>query len=144
MGAQADVEAARGALERLLEPGVRKRLDLAAVVADEMVMVLPVQVGRLEAGDAVTDLDPLHEVEIDELFERPIHARDPNAATLTADAVEDLLRRTAAGLGTEMLDNGPPRASVAQPIRLEAADRARAPGRVGIVHVVMISILTTC
>ena len=59
--------------------------------------------GRLEAGDPVTELDSLHEVEIDELLERAVHARDPDPATLVADAVEDLLRRTATGLRTEML-----------------------------------------
>ena len=89
---------------------------------------------RLEAGDAVTELDPLHEVEIDELLERPVHARDPDPATLTADAVEDLLCRTAAGLGTEVLDDGPARASVTKPVRLDAGECVRAPGVVGRVH----------
>ena len=134
VGAHADVEAARGPLERLLEAGIRKRLHLPAVVADQVMVVLPVQVRRLEAGDPVTELDPLHEAELDELLERAIDARDPDAATLAADAVEDLLRRAAARLRAEVLDNGPSRASVAKPFRLEAVERAGAPGRVRLVH----------
>ena len=42
VGAQSDVEAARGALERLLEAVVREGLHFPAVVADQMMMVLSV------------------------------------------------------------------------------------------------------
>ena len=134
MGAEADVEATGGALERVLEAGIRKGLHLSAPVAHQMMMMLSAQVGRLEAGDAVTELDALNEAKIDELFERAIHARDPNPSTLVADAVKDLLGRAAAGLRTEVLDDGPSRASVAKPLRLNAVEGFCAPGGVRIVH----------
>ncbi len=85
--------------------------------------------GRLEAGDPVAELDPLHEPELDELIERAVDARDPDPAAFVADAVEDLLRRAAARLRAEVLDDGPARPAVAQPFRLKLVERARAPGR---------------
>ena len=78
----------------------------------------------------------MHEAELDELLERAIDARDPDAPTLPADLVEDLLRRAAAGLHPEVLDNGPSRSSVAKPFRLEARERAGTPGRVWLVHLI--------
>jgi len=134
MGAHSDVETARGLLERLLEPGIGERLDVPAVVADQVMVVLAAHMGGFEAGDTVTELDTLDEVELDELLEGAIDARYPDAATLASDTVEDLLRRAAAGLHAEVLDNGPSRSSVAKPFRLEARERAGAPGRVRLVH----------
>ena len=134
MGAHADLEAARSSLERLFETGIGERLHLAAVVADQVMVVLPIQVGRLEAGDPVTELDPLHESELDELIECAVDARDPDAATLPADSVEDLLRRSAARLCSQVLDHCAPGASVAETFRLEIVERMSAPGRVGVLH----------
>ena len=48
-------------VQRPLELVVGERFDLAAVVADEVVMVLSVRVDRLEAGRAGADVDPLDE-----------------------------------------------------------------------------------
>ena len=135
MGAEADVEATGGALERVLEAGIRKGLHLSAVIADQMMMVLSAQVRRLEARDTVTELDALNEAKIDELFERAIHARDPNPSTLVADAVKDLLGRAAAGLGAEVLDHRPPGAPVAESLRLQARERPGAPAGVVLVTV---------
>ena len=87
------VEPVRCSLERALEPGVRERLDLAAAVADEMVMVvmLAARVGGLEPGDPVADVDPQHEAKLYELVKRAVDARDPHASPSRADPVEDLL-----------------------------------------------------
>ena len=91
--------------------------------------MLSAEVGRLEAGDSVAELDPLHEAELDELVERPVDARDPDAPALRADPVEDLLGRAAAGLGAEVLDHRPAGAAVAEPLCLEVVERPSAPGR---------------
>jgi hypothetical protein len=67
------LDVAEGALELL----VSERLDLAAVVADEVMVVLAVGVERLEAVSARTDVDPLEEAVAAELVERSVDARDP-------------------------------------------------------------------
>jgi hypothetical protein len=48
-------------VDRALEPLVRKRLDLPAVVAHEVVVVLAARVPRLVAGGALAGIDSLHE-----------------------------------------------------------------------------------
>ena len=45
-------------------------------------MVLAAGRRRLEAGDAVAELDALDEPELDELVERAVDARDPDAAAV--------------------------------------------------------------
>ncbi len=127
MPAHPDLEAARRLLQRPLEACVRERLDSPAIVADEMVMVLA-RMGGLEAGDAVSEVDPLHELELDELVERAIDTRDPDPTPRFPNAVEDLLRRSTALLPAEMLDDGPARASVPEPFGLQASERGIAPG----------------
>lgn len=134
VGSHPDLEAARGLLERLLEAVIRERLNPAAVVADQVMVVLAARVGRLETGNPVAELDALHKAELDELLEGAVDARDTHTATLAADAVEDLLRRPAARLCAQVLDHCPARTSVPEPFRLEIAERARAPGRVGVLH----------
>jgi len=134
VGAHADLEAARSPFERVLEAGIGERLHLAAVVADQVMVVLAARVDRLEAGDAVAELDTLHEAELDELLESAVDTRDPDLATLATDAVEDLLRRAAARLCSQVLDHCAPGASVAETFRLEIVERMSAPGRVGLVH----------
>lgn len=144
VGAHPDLEAARGALERLLEAGIRERLHLPAVVAHQVMVVLATRVRRLEPGDPVAELDALHEVELDELVERAVDARDSHATAVVPHAVEDLLRRPAARLGAEVLDHGPARSSVTESLRLQVLERTGAPGRVRLRHGEMIPILTSC
>ena len=92
---------ARDALERRLEPGVLEGLDLAAVVAHEMVVMVPGRLGALEAGDAVAEVDALHEACVDEPFDRAIDAREPDAGVFGAQTVVDLLHREAAALASD-------------------------------------------
>ena len=99
--------------QRALELVIGEGLDLAASLADEMVMVFAVRVERLEAGDAGADVDPLDEPVAHELIERAVDRRDPNRAALLAEAVEELLCGQAAILAPEQLDHGPACASVA-------------------------------
>lgn len=47
--------------QRAFELVVRECLDLPAVVADKVVMMLAVGVDRLVPRDAGSDVDPLHE-----------------------------------------------------------------------------------
>ena len=69
-------------------------------------MVLVLAAERLEAGDSVTDVDPLHEVEVGERVERPVDARDADGAAQSDDAVVDLLGGAATVLVFEEVDHG--------------------------------------
>jgi zinc transport system substrate-binding protein len=101
----------RDTLDRRLEACVLERLDLATVVAHEVVMVIAACVRRLEACDAVAEIDPLHESERVHPVERPVDGRDPDAAAARAHGTVDLLRREAAVLLAEELDDEPARAT---------------------------------
>lgn len=89
--------------EHRLEPVVLEGLDLAAVIAHEVVVMLASGECRLEARDAVAEVYSLHQSRPVETLERAIDARDPDADALGADAVVDLLRRRAAVLPSEEL-----------------------------------------
>jgi len=65
-----------------LELGVGKRLDLAAVVADEMVVVLAACERRLVPRDPGTEVDALDEALLGELLEHAIDACNPDATPL--------------------------------------------------------------
>ncbi len=105
--------AARDPLERLLESGVLERLHLAAVVADEVMVMVAARVDSLEAGGAIAEVDALHEPEVVQTFERAIHARDSDAGTRTSHAVVDLLSGETAVLTREELDDDAARAPAA-------------------------------
>lgn len=104
--------------ERLLERRVREGLHAAAVVADEVVMVL-VAAEWLEPGDPVADVDPLHEAELGQRVERPVDACHTHGAALRDDSVVDLLGRAAAVLSLEELDHGSTRPAAAESRGLE-------------------------
>jgi len=114
-------------VERALELVVGERLDLAAVVADQVMMMLAVRVQRLEASRARADLDALQEAVSAELLEGAVDARDPDRPAPVAKLVEDLLRGQAAGLLTEQLDHGAARAAVPVPPRAERGERLLSP-----------------
>jgi len=115
--------------ERPFELVVRERLDLPAVGADEVVVMLTVRVQRLEARAAVADLDPLDIPLARELLERAVHARDPDAPATAPEPVEDLLRAEAAGLAAEELDDRPSSAAVPVPSRPERNESRLGPTR---------------
>src|SRR5438128_2120550 len=96
-----------------LEPCVREGLHLAAVLADEvMVVIFPVQ--RLVTGGARAELDALHEAALGEDVEHAIDACDPDLAALTTQGIEDLLCAEAAVLAAEELDHRPAGAAAAE------------------------------
>ena len=71
--------------------------------------------------DAGADVDPLHETVLAQQVEYAVHAGDPDLSALRPEGVEDLLRRQAAVLPAEQLDDGPPgdavsATAVAQPL----------------------------
>src|SRR5262249_34585844 len=114
--------------QRPLEVLVGERLDLAAVVADEVVVVvLAAGVDRLEAVGARADVDALDEPVPAQLLERAGHAGDPDPPPPVPPPVEDLLRGEAALLPAEELDHRAPRASVAVALRAQRAERRLRP-----------------
>ena len=101
---------------------VLERLDLPAVVAHEVVVVVASGVSGLEARDPVAEVDPLDEPELVHAVERAVDARDPDPPAACAQRVVDLLRGEAAVLLAEELDDEPsrtaaPAARLAQPRR---------------------------
>ena len=92
-------------VEGALELVVGERLDLAAVVADEVVMVLAAGVGGLVTSGSSAEVDALDETLLGQQVEHAVDARDPDAAAFRAQAVEDLLCSQAAVLAAEQLDD---------------------------------------
>lgn len=127
MGRDRISAAARDALDRRLERRILEGLDLPAVVAYEVVVMVAADVGRLEPGHAVPQVDPLDEPELVEPLERAVHARDADARSASAHAVVDLLRRQAAVLLAHELDDDPPGASAAAAQLAEAGQRGVRP-----------------
>jgi hypothetical protein len=87
--------------EGALELVVGECLNLAAVVANEVVVVLAARVDRLEARSTGADVDALDEAVLAQLLEDAVDAGDPDAAAFRAQLVEDLLRGQAAVLAPE-------------------------------------------
>ena len=145
----------RDALDRGLERRVLEGLHLAAVVAHEVVVVIASRTNRLEAGDAVSELDPLDELELREPVEGPVHACDPDADAARAQALVDLLGREAAVLVVEVLDDltacaaGPPARSPKPPegrlgpcaLHVDNDNRSQVRGTVRCVRAVLSTIL---
>ena len=127
-------------LERTLERLVGERLDLAAVVADQVVMVVVIGPGGLEAGDAVARFDALDEAELGEGVEGAIDARHAGGAAGGGDPVVDLLRRATAVLLPEVLDHRASRPAATEPCRTELVE-SEVPPRL---HLQTIAILIAC
>ena len=104
---------ARNAVERPLEPYVTERLDLAAVPADEMMVVVAVGPRRLEARNPVAGIDALDKAQVDESVKSPIDRSDPDRPPRLAQMVVDLLRAQAAVLAPEQLYDRPACAATA-------------------------------
>lgn len=108
-------------VQRSLKLRVGERLDLAAVGAHEMVVVLVLEDG-LVTGCRRADVDALDESVARQLLEAAIDARDPDGAPFGAQPVEDLLRGEAAVLAPEQLDHGAARGAVATTRALEGVE----------------------
>ena len=88
-----------------LERRVVERVDLAAVAADEMVVMLAARLGRLKARHAMPEVDSVHKPKLREQFEHTVDARDADGATRRAEPIEQLLCGKAALLGGEVADH---------------------------------------
>ena len=108
MGGHLELGRAADRLDRLLQRAIGEGGEAAALLADQVVVVL-LGVDPLIAGRIAADLDPLHEMQPVELIQGPVDARP-------ADRVEpavDLQRRQRAGLAGEQLDHLTPRRAAA-------------------------------
>ena len=127
MGLHVVAAAACDAPDRVLEPPVLERLDLAALAAHEVVVMISTRVGRLEPGGSVAEVHPLDQTERGEAVERPVHARDPDTRSRCSHAVVDLLGREAAILPAEELDDLTPRSAAPAARCAETSERALDP-----------------
>jgi hypothetical protein len=102
-----------------LELVVGEGLDLAAVVADEVVVMFAAGVKGLEARRAGADVDALDEPVLAQLLEDAVDAGNSDAAALLAQLVEDFLGGQAAVLSPEQLDDRSARSAVSVALRLK-------------------------
>jgi len=128
VGGNVVTAAAGNPRDGVLERGIRERLDLAAIPAHEMVVVLALRVGALETRDAVAEIHSLDETALGKAVERAVNARDPDAGSARPDGVVDLLRGRAAVLATQKLDHDPARAAAASALGAHPRERAFDPG----------------
>ena len=124
-------------LDRALERGVVERLDLAAVVADEVMVMLVPGAHRLVAGDAVAEVDALEQALLDEAVDGAVDAREADRRAARGERLVDLLGAAAALLLVEVLDHRRPRRAHALARALQARVRLVRPAR----HVSMITVL---
>src|SRR5215813_6929698 len=115
------------AVDRPFEAGILERLDLPAGVADEMVVMLAAGADGLEARDARAEVDALQEPLGGEQLEHAVDARDPDAAAVCAQAVEDLLSGQAAVLLGKELDHGAACTPVAEALAVQGLERCLTP-----------------
>jgi hypothetical protein len=106
---------------------VGESFHLAAVFADEVVMMLAVRMERLEARGAGADVDPLDEAVPGQLLENAVDAGDADSAAFGAQLVEDLLSRETTVLAAEQLDNGTPGGPFTVPSRAKRGTRGLSP-----------------
>ena len=84
---------------------VLERLDLAAGVADDVVVVLAARVRGLVARGALADVEALDQPEAVEQLERPVDAGQADAAAALAQQVGDLARGDRAAERRDGLDH---------------------------------------
>ena len=90
MSADLVLEPASDPLERLFERGVGEGLDLPALVANEMVVMLAARESRFEAGHS-SKVDALHETALPEQVEDSVDGGESDGPACVAKSVEDLL-----------------------------------------------------
>ena len=120
-------EAAGDLVDRALEPYVAERLDLAAVAADEVMVVVAVGPRRLVPRNPVARVDSLDQPEVRERLEGAVDGRDPDRPPGPAKAVEDLLRAHAAVLAAQELHDGAPGAAAPKARAFECFERMTSP-----------------
>ena len=99
---------ARDVLDHDLEPVVAERLDLPAVAADEVVVVIAGGRRRLVLGAPATELELVHESQLGERVESAIDARNPDLRSPSPDLIVDLGRGETAVLRLQYFDHRGP------------------------------------
>ena len=100
-----DAQALRDAVYLAFESGIVEGDELAASLADQVVMVLSAGVDRLEAGLSRPDDHALDQPVLDEQLEHPIDARAAHRGSLGAQLVLDLHGAERARLAGQQLDD---------------------------------------
>ena len=77
-------------MDRSLELRIGESLDLAALGADEVVVMLLVAAGGLVPGDTVPDVDALHKPRGQQRLEDAVDAREPD---VPAPVLQRLVQR---------------------------------------------------
>jgi hypothetical protein len=95
------------ALDRRLERGILEGLDLPAVVAHEVVVMVAAGVRGLEACEAVAEVDALDEPERVHALECAVDAREADAHPASSRLLVDLVCREATVLLAEQFDDDP-------------------------------------
>ncbi len=99
-------------LDRTLERGVFERDRLAAIAADEvMVVMAPVGHRGLVAGRLGAKVQPLHELQVLEHLERPVDGRDAHLLLTPLELVRDVLGGDHAALAADRLKDRRARAA---------------------------------
>jgi hypothetical protein len=126
----------RDRVDGVLEAVVTERLDSAAVVANEVVMMVPAGLGPLVPCSTRPEVDPVDEPELRERLEGPIDARDPDGRPLLPNLCMDVGDREATALGGHGIDDRDPGPTGPEPGPAKRYPRVLAPG-----HARMISVL---
>lgn len=79
---QIEAEPAGHRRQPALQRVIAELLDPAAVVADDVVVMLAVGLSCLEARDAVTQVDAVDELQLAELVESAVDARDADPTSI--------------------------------------------------------------
>ena len=118
-------------VDRSLQAGVVERDQLAALLADEVMVVMAAGLGALESGLAVADLDALDEAVLDEQLEDAVDAGAAGGLALVAERVLDLDRAQSARLGRQQCDHALTGAPSAKTRACERLMDELGPGRLG-------------
>ncbi len=95
MSSDVVAEAPSDRVDQLLELGVLEGGELAAALADRVVMMLATRVGRLVTGRAV-QIDATHKLELCEDVQRAVDARQTDPAGAGPELLVDLTGAQAA------------------------------------------------
>jgi hypothetical protein len=118
-------------VDRPLEALVLPRLHLAAVVTDDVVMMIAPRERRLVPSSVVTDVQALDKAEVGEEIEHAVDARDSNRPSGTPSPLVDLLRRRTAALPAQQFDDGRTGSAATEPALVEDGEGVLGPGHDG-------------
>jgi hypothetical protein len=92
-------------VDRALERGIIERHELPALLADEVVVMLPARLGALEPRQALADRHALDESVVDEQLEHAVNARATRRLAPSTERVLDLDGAQSARLTGQKVDD---------------------------------------